>query len=406
MFTIFSAFDDRARAKGSRDPLGAEATWSFLGRKIVGNLTTVTANLDNFMIALLCCSHANEQVIDPTKIRERYLRAEQVSAYLKLAANHGSRGFLGITQAKKNFERAKLPLGTSARAQLLASQSAYGLWGLYSSAMEGAGLIAGANRRPTPEGRSLIEQIKRQVGEDNWSAFTHLASGDSLAKEALSAGGLASAFWDALMTPALRSTVVSSLLASQRGGPMQCELFSYAQAFLALNAQTERRSMDFCHWVLNQPNATLELTRAMTRIQTIDPLLKFADVVMAWLQKKEGSSIALIASELQNKMPVMTWRTDWQQEEKLPHRVYLMSLQSAVEKSDAVGVLRTLLAHNRSLMRARGGAAWLEDVAGKLLVRVASDSQNTLDVLAGLGERWRYNYFISSFLCITEQGIA
>jgi hypothetical protein len=53
MFSIFSSFDDRARPRGSRDPLGAEATWSFLGRKIVGNLTTVTANLDNFMVALL-----------------------------------------------------------------------------------------------------------------------------------------------------------------------------------------------------------------------------------------------------------------------------------------------------------------------------------------------------------------
>lgn len=406
MFTIFSALDDRARAKGSRDPLGAEATWSFLGRRIVANLTTVTANLDNFMVALLCCDYANEQVVDPGLVRERYLRAEQVSAYLKLAAGEGARGFLGITQAKKNFEQPKIPLGRSPRAQLLASQTAYGLWGLYSSALEGAGLIAGANRRPTSAGVALIEQIKEQLGEDTCGAFAKLASGDSLIKVALSTDGLAVAFWDVLITPALRSTVAGALLAPQRGGVMQRELFVFAQAFFAEYPQAELRSVDFCDWVLKQSDTTQELQTALTRIQTMDPLLKFADAVMSWLQKKNGVSMKLVASELQVKLPSVAWRAEWQQEAKLPHREFLMKLQAAAEGRDATQVIDVLLAQNRRLMRDRGGAAWIEAIGGDLVVRVASDNQKSLDVLLGPGERWRYTYFISAFLSITEQGLA
>lgn len=406
MFTIFSALDDRARAKGSRDPLGAEATWSFLGRKVVGNLTTVTANLDNFMVALLCCAHANEQVTDPATVRERYLRAEQVAAYLKLAADKGSRGFLGITQAKKNFEQAKIPLGTSARAQLLASQAAYGLWGLYSSALEGAGLIAGASRRPTPAGTAVIYKIKEQLGEVRWAEFVQMTAGDNLVKSAILASGLASAFWGALTEPALRSMAVNALLAFQHGGAMQQELFFHAQAYLALDRRAEHRSMDFCDWVLTLSDSTPELKTALKRIQAVDPVLKFADSVLAWLQKKNGEPMMRIEQELQAKMPAMDWCSEWQQETKLPHREFLMRLQSAAQEGSAAKVIDAVLAQNRVLMRARGGAAWIEAEGANLIVRVSSDHQNSLDVLRHLGEQWRFTYFVSAFLSITEQGLA
>lgn len=98
MLTVLSLMDDRSRPKGSRDPLGIEAIWSFMGRKVVGNLTTVTSNLDNFMVALLCCHHANASSDQPDQIQTNYLRAEQLAAYLRLAA--GNENFLGITRPR------------------------------------------------------------------------------------------------------------------------------------------------------------------------------------------------------------------------------------------------------------------------------------------------------------------
>lgn len=120
MLTVLSIMDDRSRPKGSRDPLGIEAIWSYMGRKVVGNLTTVTGNLDNFMVALLCCHHANVSADQPDQIQTNYLRAEQLAAYLRLAA--GNENFLGITRAKTNFKNGVLPLGKNEAAQILSNQ--------------------------------------------------------------------------------------------------------------------------------------------------------------------------------------------------------------------------------------------------------------------------------------------
>jgi len=110
MLSIISLFDDRARPKGSRDQLGIEAVWSFMGRRVVGNLTTVTSNLENFIVALLCCYHANSNWTKIDQVQEQFMRTEQLAAYLKLtnAGHLELTGFLAITRAGKNLQEDKL----------------------------------------------------------------------------------------------------------------------------------------------------------------------------------------------------------------------------------------------------------------------------------------------------------
>lgn len=50
---FLSLMDDRAKPKGSRDPLGFELVWSYFVRKVIGNQTTITSSMDNFAVALL-----------------------------------------------------------------------------------------------------------------------------------------------------------------------------------------------------------------------------------------------------------------------------------------------------------------------------------------------------------------
>ncbi len=45
--------DSRGDVKGSRDPLGLQAIWTHFGRKVVGNLTTVSSSLRGFTTTLL-----------------------------------------------------------------------------------------------------------------------------------------------------------------------------------------------------------------------------------------------------------------------------------------------------------------------------------------------------------------
>jgi len=216
--------DDRSRPKGSRDPLGIEAIWSFMGRKVVGNLTTVTSNLDNFMVALLCCHHANACSDLSDQIQTNYLRAEQLAAYLRLAA--GNENFLGITRAKANFNNGYLPLGKSEAAQILSNQLSYGLWGLYSTAMQVAGLITGSDRRLKPQGSKLVAEMVACMGDAQWQSFHQLALNDEVSLERVQA--LAPAFNGLLRNTGVRRVVVSALLQWQSARRLQLELYGWA----------------------------------------------------------------------------------------------------------------------------------------------------------------------------------
>ncbi len=403
MFTVFSSYDDRARPKGSRDPLGAEATWSFLGRRIVGNLTTVTANLDNFIVALLCCHFANQNQSDAELIQERYLRAEQVAAYLKLAAGAREPGFLGITRASKNFERDRIVLGVAADAQLLASQAGYGLWGLYSSALEGADLISGATRRLTEKGEVLVQQIVTVFGLPNWNGFCNIASAVNLDKDATK--NLAPIFISAIGSSTLRQTVVEALIAAQRDCTLQSELFRPATSYL--KKEPDWTISDFSNWILSHPEVTSELKTTMLRISSIDPLLNLADAVMSWLLGKNGEQLDTVAQSLQLHVQKLQFGDDWQKELELPHRTFLKEFQAAASAGDALTMIRLLMAQNKTLMNARGGAAWIDLDGGRCLtVRVRNDKPQDISKLGAPGSNWRYTYFIGAFLAIAQQGMA
>jgi hypothetical protein len=392
MFTILSLLDDRARPKGSRDPLGAEACWSQLGRRLVGNLTTVTSNLDNFIVALLCCRFAHQEQTGTAEAQARYLRAEQVAAYLKLAAN-STAGFLGVTRAKKNFTGNRpIVLGSSSEAQLLASQAGYGLWGLYSSALEAVGLIAGEHRKLTSLGVELAGTIAAQLGAAGWDEFSRLASATAL--DRTRTAGLAPRFALTLANPALRSTIVGALLASQRDCALQAELFPLAQAYLAKHS-AEWSARKFCAWTIANDGASDALKTVMRRIDSLDPLLKLAEVVWLWLQLKDEKYLTGLQLD-----------DAWQAEANLPHRAFLVKLHASILRADADAAIRALVSQNTKLMRSRGGAPWIEiDGQQKLTVRVRNDRPQNLGALRN-ATGWHFNYFLYSFLSITNQGRA
>ncbi|MDT1893835.1 hypothetical protein FPK47_27395, partial [Acinetobacter baumannii] len=79
-----------------------------------------------------------------------------MGAYLRLAVRDVNNGLLGVSRARSNFAADKIRLGKDEDAQLLADQASYGLWGLYSTALDSVGLIAGDRRRPTAGGQVLL----------------------------------------------------------------------------------------------------------------------------------------------------------------------------------------------------------------------------------------------------------
>lgn len=401
MLTVLSIMDDRSRPKGSRDPLGIEAIWSYMGRKVVGNLTTVTSNLDNFMVALLCCHHANTCSDQPDQIQTNYLCAEQLAAYLRLAA--GNESFLGITRAKANFKNGHLLLGKNEAAQILSNQLSYGLWGLYSTAMQVAGLISGSDRRLTAQGSRLVTEMITCMGDAEWQSFHELAVAEQISLEHVQA--LAPAFNGLLRNTEVRRGVVSALLQWQSARPLQLELYGWTAEYLG-GFTGDLSVAVFCRWLLGQSGISGSLRTTIQQIQSLEPLLVLAATLMEWLQGQKGCNRAALLDVLQPRLEGLELGDAWQAVTRLPHHSFLTNLHQAGNAHDAVALISCVLEQNKQVMQQRGGAAWLEWQDDALRVRVANDRASIPNSLAKhCHGHWWNSYFMGSFLQIARQAV-
>lgn len=401
MLTVLALMDERSRPKGSRDPLGIEAIWSYMGRKVVGNLTTVTSNLDNFMVSLLCCAHASAATDQLEQIQTNFLRAEQLAAYLRLAA--GNESFLGITRAKANFNKGHFSLGKEEPAQILSNQLSYGLWGLYSTAMQVAGLISGAERRLTEQGRTLVSEMVVCLSENQWQSFNALAQRSQLG--VADVGTLASAFNRMLRDKQLRRTMVKALLNWQSAKPLQVELYGRATEYLA-HFKGEISVPLFCEWLKESTETSDALRDTVTQIKSLEPLLVLAATLMDWLQGQNGSERAALLDILQPRLEGLSFSNAWQTAAKLPHSAFLRRLFEAGNAHDADALINCVLEQNKLITQQRGGAAWLEWQGDVLRVRIANDRAY---IPASLSShcygKWWNTYFIGSFLQIARQAV-
>src|SRR6266576_192184 len=86
---FFTEVDPEIALKESRDPLGLQPIWSHFGRKLVGNLTTVTISVRGFTTMLLGHHLAGLSVasgsVPAAEYIEPFLRFEQIAAYSRIA---------------------------------------------------------------------------------------------------------------------------------------------------------------------------------------------------------------------------------------------------------------------------------------------------------------------------------
>jgi hypothetical protein len=152
--------DPQAAVKGSRDPLGIQPIWTRLGRRVVGNLTTVSTSVRDFTTTILGYYFAERVAAEEHGDGDLavFLRWEQLASYARGGINNDWE-FRGTERAKKNFnEGGKIRLGTDSSALILSDQKTYGLWGLYSVPSRSSSLLAGDPTRVTALVRKFIEE--------------------------------------------------------------------------------------------------------------------------------------------------------------------------------------------------------------------------------------------------------
>ena len=159
--------DPNAKIKGSRDPLGTQPMWQKFGRHVVTNLTMQTNSVRGFTILLLG-RYLTERLIEEGRLGresavDAFLRFEQIGAYVRHAAHGvGGGGIRGIERVRSNLQkhRGRVRVGSDPDQCILLDQRVTGLWGLFSASARQSGLLPD-DLDPvglTPEARAFVER--------------------------------------------------------------------------------------------------------------------------------------------------------------------------------------------------------------------------------------------------------
>ena len=332
-------------------------------------------------------------------IMECFLRYEQVTAYLRYAAEH--RGIMGITRVTKRMRGDDaLTLGLGKQSQILSDQASYGLWGLYSSAMRSTGLVGGDRRVPTKEGVELGELIANELGEENVQRLISWMEKDQSVDRAALNDDIAQAYVTAINNPKVRSQLLEQLGTAGKTTGIQANLWRYSQDVLKTSIDREA-GMELPEFVaaLVETCSNDEVLRALlTNIQNVERLLVTANMLFRFLRTQDGKSIDKVTEALQESIETLVQPRLEQPvtDMSVPYRESLEQFRTALIESDIRSALHVLIKQNEEVMQNRGGASWVELEGNIIRVRVPSESGD-LKGQQYLQEHWDYDYFLGSF---------
>jgi len=401
---FLSLLDDRARPKGSRDPLGFELIWSYFGRRVIGNLTTITSSMDNFAVAILGFYWANQIVefnpdesVRQKKIREFFLRYEQLTGYIRYYGNASD--IMGITRIKSRIleEKNNLTLGMSADEQILSDQASYGLWGLYSTAARDTKLVMGSERKVTELGERIAASIINQLGTASDQLLSMLNSEKVLDRQTLQS--LGNTFIRAIHHSSVQESLLEALMSGGDVKGVQNELWNITRNIKS-QIKEQETVPGFLNMILEKESSD-QLRSFITDIQNIERLLVALNNIFHYCRRKDGEKLDVLLKELNDRysyshLPDMLPELDFPRRDRLSH------ILDAIRANDNSQVINSLLSLNKEVMQQRSGAPWVELEAGKTLrVKVKSETSE-LRSQEDIENKWDYDYFLGSFLNIAK----
>ena len=392
---LFLSFQDpRELPKGSRDPLGFEVIWTRYGRKIVSNLTTITGSIEEFLTALY--GFYLSQTEDEEEQRHRFIRYEQLAGYLREYANrYGDEkgGFVrGVTRVSERLSELEhdstkvLTLSPRKRDMILSNQTAYGLWGLYSTALDISGLIK--SRSVTAQGEELAKAMAESDNELQGFLRSKIADDSTLTLDEIKRF---SDRFAKLLHGKHRSRLLEILLRGKEGS-LQTELFDYMENLDEEIWKQVRENI----WYLAQlrSNMPVQLKNALEDIVHVDMTLWLCNKLFEYLRLPQWTDKPLenIVAEIEQKDPkivlselpshfdedLKTFRLQWNNQE----------YHQAIE---------TLLQRHAKVMQKRGGAPWAE-MTPKGMKKIRIEAPDATLALEKPGHA--YDYFLGSYVRI------
>ncbi len=401
---FISLLDDRARPKGSRDPLGFELVWTCFGRKVVGNLTTITSSLESFAVALLGFHWANEVCANTEEdkqkaVRETFLRYEQIAAYLRYYCD--SKSVMGITRVTERVgnEDKLVYFGIGSNEQILSNQASYGLWGLYSTAMRDTGLVDGNERVITSKGLEIANQIEKRL---NKSDFIDILNSSSVSKEKLQ--NLSDEYMKAITSDSVADKLLELLMRGPFDHRLQKDLWQMTRSLFnnnllpipgvgALEQYTSQ---------LLKTDLSLELKNKLKDIIDIERVLVTLNNIFHYTRVKDGLELNEIVTNLENVNYNYSYLPKQLPAIDFPRKKYIENAFFNLLDGNYHKVIHKLVELNKEVMQQRNGASWVEiESSGKIRVRIKTESFSLLKE-EELQLKWDYDYFLGSFLSMAD----
>ena len=421
---FLSEWDDRARPKGSRDPLGFEVVWSHYGRKVIGNLTTVTGSLENFSVALLGFYWANElnnnlnatsvgtaQERIKDRIKDTFLCYEQLAGYLRYIHKDKNKveveTILGSRRIESRIENKKpeITLGSGAKYQILSSQAAQGLWGLYYSAMKATGLVKGDDRSLTKEGEEIAQLIEKRLGSDSDKLKKLLKENTKLVEKDLEKKQCKK-FFNAIRDDKACRKLLENLMKGSnqpKGADVQIALWEATkdcggpEGFIS----KEKWQLKLFISKIKKKTPNEDLKKRLSDIESVERLLVAINNLFRYCQGKNGAELSEVIKEIKRKeynyKDLMLPECNQLKLKDSSYEKKLAAIRNDLVNDDVEQAVTKILELNKYVMEKRGGSSWVKIEKNKLLVYVSDKPAELLDKKE-LQTHWDNSYFLYSYL--------
>lgn len=419
--------------KGSRDPLGFQPIWSLFGRKLVGNLTTITTSVSGFTTLILGHFFAQEllrqgKIVDEELV-ESFLRFEQLAAYSRYAWR-GKTGdavgrILGIQRVQRRFQdqKGRVRISSDKDGQILSNQKTYGLWGLYSVAARSSGLLHPREVALSEEAEhfvrsSILPRIEKAGAKVANQIFGFLASDGQY------------------FEPDGKDRVLGQLFAHLHAERYEGEERKFYMEYLVHGGpsstdrvqerlwrriretnDTEGLRQPFCMAELENVVALCRATKApldesiadsLEKIRCLEQVLGPAGEIFDKMLGQDGQTIDYVADQIRDKWhgafrhvepeqfeDLLPWiaESGGSEDGKIPARMKALAI--ALHDGDYAELVILLTEQNRNVMERRSGMAWVTEKDGILEVRY-KDEVGDLSEPGVLPTLWRYTYFLNA----------
>jgi hypothetical protein len=413
--------DSRAEVKGSVDPLGAMAIWTRLGRRVVGNLSTVTGSVRDFKTLVVGFALLNELRRANDSSEEfsdlsAFLRWEQLIAYARY--DHGDAGFRGLRTVKRRLGESRVvPLSAERDCQILGNQKIYGLWGLFTVPARSSGLLEKEVNELTADASDFVNQLVKPSLSPMWGRLAKWISRDdrrfNLDRQAADIKRLGSVwkrhtaserdFWQLHLVKGGKHDRTEGrqlILAELLKPTIKNKSFTLSQ--VAIRELASRAD-----------NTCVPLAEDLRSIAACESVLAPAATVFGYLQTLDGQSAGRPVNELRKRWRPGGVRVDRERFERLRPELtqatgseavsgLWMAMASDLAEGRWEAVIDSMLSINKSVMESRGGAPWVADEGGTLRVRFRDDG-GYLPNGSELEGLWRFPYFLESLRSVVAE---